>query len=268
VEKGTLRPDGQVPSELEATARAALALEGDAQAPWRADLGAALLGAYSPSVGWGDGITNLAALQAVLSLFKDPLPPSVKVTLEQDGQALTSGELSGARLHDLLALEVAVPSAAGAHTFTVRADPPVPGLGFSLQLSGYVPWKAPVPNGLDLSLKKEEHLQVGEPAEVTLAAAAPAGMPLKVHLALPAGAQPETASLDALVSSSQVTRYHVESGAVDLELPALATGHAFNASFKVVPTLAGTLHALASTLSVAGRPDLQTHLAPAPWEVR
>src|SRR5207302_591491 len=66
VPEGVVRADGRAPLPAEATALAALALD-DARA--RADLGATLLCSYTPG-GWGDGRTNLAALRAVLAIFR------------------------------------------------------------------------------------------------------------------------------------------------------------------------------------------------------
>jgi hypothetical protein len=262
-----VRADGRAPTLLESTARAALALSGDAKATWRADLGSTLLSAYSPSEGWGDGVTNLVALEAVLDLFKTPLPPSVKVTLSQDGQVLATGELSGAALKDVLTLEARPATAAGAHRYQVTAEPPVPGLGFSLGVSGDVPWKAEPPSGIELALKLPAKLAVGVPADVEVSAAGPAGLAMKVHQALPAGVQPDVASLEKLVSDGAIVRYRVESGGIELELEPLSSGQAFNGTYRVVPTLAGTLHASASSIEVTERPGQAHHLPPSVWKV-
>ena len=85
--EGVVAADGSTPTEAEATALAVLGLEGDPDAPL-ADLGAALLGWYTPGYGWGNGRANFAALLAVLRLFKDPLPPQVKI--ESRSRVLTA----------------------------------------------------------------------------------------------------------------------------------------------------------------------------------
>jgi hypothetical protein len=122
--------------------------------------------------------------------------------------------------------------------------------------------------GLELQITTPADLKVGEPAQIDLAAGAPAGQPLKLREALPAGAQPDTASLDALVSAGTIRSYRVESGLVEMMLPALPSGHSFAASFRVVPTLAGTLHAPASTLMVESRPNEAYHLPPSAWTIK
>jgi len=268
VERHVVRFDGLAPSEIEATALAALALEGDAQAPWRADLGSALLGSYSPATGWGDGITNLVALRAVLALFKTPLPASVAITLTMDGKPLAQGELAGAKLRDTLALDAALADASGPHTFAVQATPAVPGLGFSLALTGYVPWKPEAMHGgLELQIQVAPEGRVGEPLTVELTANAPANTPVRIRQALPAGVQPETHSLDALIAAGTLSAYHAEPGVLVLEVPAQPANTPVHAVYRVIPTLAGTLHAQASTIEAVGRGDTY-HLPPQAWAVR
>src|SRR6185436_18912693 len=107
VGKGILRADGEVPSEVEATALAVLGLRGDPAAQaLLPDLGTRLLSAYDPGRGFGDGRTNLVALTAVLALFAQPLPARVTVTLGQDGKVLGERVLEGAKLREVLAFEV------------------------------------------------------------------------------------------------------------------------------------------------------------------
>jgi hypothetical protein len=268
VEPGVVRADGLVPSQAEATALAVLALVGDKEAPL-ADLGTSLLADYRPEHGWGDGRANLVGLQAALALFKEPLPPQVKVVLERDGQVVTGGTLDAKALHEVLALEGAVPGSAGAHTWTVRAEPAVPGLGFSLTLGAYVPWRASeAGRGLELAVKGPAEVKVGLPAEVTVQAAAPAGMALTLRQGLPAGVQVDRPSLDTLVREGKVASYEVEDGAVSLTLPPRGAAEPFNARFRVIPTLAGTLQAGASSLSPLGRSDLVFHVPPTTWAVR
>jgi hypothetical protein len=268
VEPGVVRADGRVPGEAEATALAVLALQGEARAPL-VDLGSALLGAYSPTGGWGDGRANLLCLQAVLALFKDPLPPRVKLVLELDGKTVAEGALDARAMKDVVALEAAAPGSGGTHRWTVRADPAVPGLGFSLTLQGWVPWKAErAVAGLELSITPPARLEVGKPAQVVLAATLPGGMPVRIRHALPAGVQADTGSLDALVSAGTLSRYEVEDGAVLLEVPPRPPGQAFSATYRVVPTLAGTLHAQASSIAPLDRPELAFHVPPSTWAVR
>jgi hypothetical protein len=268
VPEQVVRPDGFPPSQIEATARAALALEGDEKATWRADLGAALLATYSPSWGWGDGATNKVALLAAASLFKDKLPASIHVILKADGVQVADGELSGARLKDILHLQAALPNASGAHKYTVVAEPAVPGLGFSLALQGFTPWVSETNTGSELVVELPKDLAVGAPGQVTVTARVPSGLPSKVRVALPAGVQAETASLEKLVSSSAIQSYTTEAGAVILTLGPIPTAQTFSGSFQVVGTLGGTLHAQASSLEVPARPNDTLHLPPQVWAVK
>ncbi|MDX2009651.1 MAG: alpha-2-macroglobulin family protein, partial [Myxococcaceae bacterium] len=223
VPTGVVRADGQRPGVVEATALAVLALSGDAKAPL-ADLGTTLLSAYNPYTGWGDGRTNLLALRAVATLFKDKVPPGVKVTLARDGQVLATGELTPQTLKEVLVLEADAKGSSGAHEWKVTAEPPLAGLGYTLGLVAYVPWKASEGGGLELQTTVPEGLKVGLAADVALTAAYPAGTGVALRYGLPAGVQHDTPSLDALVSAGTITRYETEDGAVTLHLPPQRAG--------------------------------------------
>ncbi|MCY1017139.1 alpha-2-macroglobulin family protein [Pyxidicoccus sp. MSG2] len=267
VEQGVVDAGGGTPSEAEATALAVLALEGDAKAPL-ADLGASLLSTYAPALGWGGGRANRLALRAVVSLFREPLPAKVRVVLERDGQAITEGTYDAKALREVLALEVAAPGSGGAHAWTVRAEPAVPGLGFSLALAAAVPWKPESQGGLELVVKGPTEAKVGQPAEVVVEASTPSGLALELRHGLPAGVQVDPASLDALVAEGRVSSWDAEDGAVTLKLPPRGAGEPFQARFRVIPTLAGTLQGGASSLKVVSRPDLVSYVPPTIWAVR
>ena len=267
VEPGTQRADGREPSELEATALAVLALKDVKGAPV-AELGAHVLGGYTPWYGWGDGPTNQAALLAVLELFSQKPPGQVKVVLSRDGTPVSETTLGADKLMEVATLEVDAKGSAGRHVWTVAAEPPVPGLGFSLTVSAYVPWKDEgAQGGLELAIEVPKALRVGQASALGLTASAPAGEPLAVRLSLPAGVQPDAPSLDALVQAGTVQRYEREDGAVTLHLRALDSGGVFQGQVKVVPTLAGTLHAAPSKLTPTLRPQLARAFAPATWAV-
>lgn len=257
VEPGVVGHDGQPPSEIEATALAVLALADDPEAAAiRPDLGARLLASYEPSRGWGDGATNLAAIRAVLALFKDPLPPKVTVSAEIDGRPFGQGVLEGARLREVLALDGPLPAAPGKHQLTVRADPPVPGLGFSLTWKVFLPW-APAPQlerGLELAVDPKKEGQVGKPVELTLSASAPAGMGFVIRHAVPAGVQVDRPSLDALVADQTIVSYRSEDGTTEIHVAAREPGQTFQARYRAIPTLAGTFSSGASSIAIEGQP--------------
>ncbi|MGE6756867.1 alpha-2-macroglobulin family protein [Corallococcus interemptor] len=267
VEPDTVRADGQVPSEAEATAMAVLALRGDAKAPLP-DLGAWLLAHYTPGLGWGDGQANRVGLRAALALFKDPLPARVRVTVARDGQVVTEGTYDTKALREVLALEAAAPGSAGTHAWTVRAEPAVPGLGFSLALSAAVPWKAETKGGLQLAVTGPKEARVGQLTNVRVQVGAPASLPLRFQQDLPAGVQVDPASLAALVASGQVTSWDVQDGALSLDLAPREQGAPVQVEFRVLPTLGGTLQAGAARLGVPGRPDITASLPPSTWAVR
>lgn len=266
VPSGVVRADGLVPSTIEATALAILALEGDAAAPL-ADLGTTLLGAYDPYTGWGDGRTNLLALRAVTSLFKDPVPAGVTISLSRDGKVLATGELNAETLKSVLVLEADATGSSGPHTWSVKAEPAVPGLGYTLGLTAFVPWKESKEGGLELTTALPEKLTVGQAAALSLTAAYPGGTAMKLRVGLPAGVQHDTPSLDALVSANTISRYETEDGAVTLHLPQKRPGETWAGQLKVIPTLAGRLQAQPTTLSVEYRPERSRTFVPKAWVI-
>jgi hypothetical protein len=266
VDRGVVRADGLPPSQMEATALAVLAL--GVTDPVSADLGTALLGGYSPYYGWGDGRANLVALRAVVQLFKDPVPANVKIALERDGAEIVAGTLDAAKLQDVLTLVADAPGSAGAHTWKVRSEPAVPGLGFSLTLQAHVPWKdEPAQPGLEMKVTMPKELAVGKAAEIALVVAAPAQQATVLKLALPAGVQADRPPLDQLVAAGRLSHYESEDGTLTLHLPGLSAGATFEGSVRVIPTLAGTLHADASSLTPEGRPELARTFKPPVWTI-
>lgn len=265
VDAGVVRADGAVPSRAEATAFAVLALAGDPKAGADlADLGATLLGSYLPAAGWADGHANLVCMDAVLALFKDPIPANVKITLTLDGKPVAEGSLDREKLRDVLVLDA--PGAAGAHVWGVSAEPAIPGLGYSLALQSYVPWStAPISGGLELAVPAKITAAVGKPVELAISAAAPSGAPLRITHALPAGVQIDRPSLEALVESGALTRFEAADGRVTLDVPARSPGQVFAAKYRAIPTLAGTLHSAASRIAVDAH---AVDVPPSEWIVK
>jgi Alpha-2-macroglobulin family len=265
VAQGIVRADGSTPTTAEATALAVLALQGDANAPL-ADLGATLLGSYSPTYGWGDGRANLLCMHAVLELFKAPVPADVKITLTMDGKPIAEGTLDRAKLKEVLSLEAAAPGLAGTHTWAITAEPPVAGLGFSLALNSWVPWpKQTVQQGLELALPAQITGVAGKAVDIAITAIAPSGLPLHVQHVLPAGVQVDTPSLEALVTAGTVTRVSTADGKIDLYANALEPGQTFSAQYRVVPTLAGKLKSAASMIEAG---DHRFYVPPTEWVIR
>ena len=95
----------------------------------------------------------------------------------------------------------------------------------------------------------------------------PGGVPMKLDFSLPAGAQPDSSSLEKLMSAGLVTRFETEDGLVTLHLPAQRNGALWQAGFSVIPTLGGTLHSGASTLTPEGNAARKQDFAPLTWKV-
>ena len=265
VADGVVRADGTVPSRVEATALAVLALETEPGAAL-ADLGTTLLGSYSVARGWGDGRVNLVAMRAVLALFRDPVPSAVTVTLAMDGQPIVRGTLDGAKLRDVLALDGAAAGLAAPHRFTLTAEPAVPGLGFALELDSWLPWGKPVPGaGLELVVPGRIDATAGAPIPVAITAVAPSGIALHIHQALPAGVQVDAPGLEGQVASGAIQRFTASDGALDLDVAPLAPGATFALTYRAIATLAGTLHTGASRIEAGGD---RFEVPPATWMIK
>lgn len=268
VEAGVMRPDGSAPTTLEATALAALALQNHASEDVLADLGGAVLGAWRPGAGWGDGQTDARCLAAVLALFDAPLPTSVTVQLSRDGAPLKSDTLDAQALRDLVVLEVPDPAPAGLHTYGVTADPPLPGLGFSLAVEAWVPWEtASSDPGLELRVAPPAGLRLGERGDLVLTVAAPAGRPLSLDQGLPAGVVVDEDALSRAVVGGTVTSFRAEDGLLHLDLPRLSPGQVHRLTVPVTPTLSGVLSSGATEVAVVGRDDQRATLAPTAWVI-
>ncbi len=171
------------------------------------------------------------------------------MVLERDGKVVTEGTFDAKALRDVLSLEAAAPGSSGAHTWTVRAEPAVPGLGFSLTLSAYVPWKAEKGQGLELAVKASGGGEGGPAGGGDDAGGHPGGHGAQAALRAARGGRRWTRrAWSASKAEGKVTSYEVEDGALTLSLPPRGPGELFQASFRVVPTLAGTLQGGASSL--------------------
>jgi hypothetical protein len=269
VPSGVVRADGSRPSEEEATARALVALQGDPAAPWLPDLASSLLGSYRPGQGWGDGRTNLAVLEALSLAAPDPVKGPIEVTLTRDGEAIGHATLDLQRGQHVVVLQAGDDAPGKAHTFVVTADPPAPGLTFTLTRRAWRPYdRSDDRDGLDLVAALSDDLRVGEVASLELEAAAPAGFPLAIAIPLPAGVDPLPTALSSLQAGGVIGGWKTDAGTLTIDVPPLAPGGRFQASVPLVATLAGDLHAAPPTLAPAHDPDAATHADPTVWRVR
>ncbi len=268
VPKTAQRPDGASPTELETTALALLALLDDPKSSAVVnDLGAAVLSGYRPGRGFGDGRTNDAALRAIAALFKDPLPQTVALQLNVDGKTVAFGAIERGRDLAPVVLDARVDERAGPRKITIAADPPVPGLAYTVTVSWSEPWPKGVDDGgLALLLDAPKDARLGRPVDVTLRANAPGGAPLTIRHALPAGVSPDRVQLEGLRSSGVLTSFTIEEGALVLTVPSRAQGQAFSIVLRYVPSVAGRLSARPSTVKVSGRAD-EVVVPTAAWSV-
>jgi hypothetical protein len=269
VPAGVVRADGLAPSAVEASAAAVLALLDDPEAKdLLPELGATVLAAYRPVIGWGDGRTNLLALEAVLALFSAPLPDKVEVTLSRGSAELARGTLEGARLKEVLRLSAPLGQLASgaAETFTVRAEPPLAGLAFALTLESYGPW-GDEGRAAELSIERPSRVRAGQAVPITLRTLAPTGVPLTIAQGLPAGVTPERASLEALQNEGALERFEIRDGELILELPAREPGGPVVLAYRVVPSFAGRLGSGPTRIFPRGAPGEARFLPPTRWVV-
>jgi hypothetical protein len=251
-----------MPSTYEATALAVLALEAREGAPV-ADLGAYLLGGYSARAGWGDGRTNAVALAAVQRLFKDPVPARVALVLSRDGAVVAEGTFDASKLKEVVSLVGNAQGSGGRHAWALKAEPAVPGLGFSFALAAHVPWRpSPEAAGLMVTQAPLPSLVVGHAAELSFTVAAPSNVAVELQVSLPAGVQ-----LDSEALSAKGLRFEQEDGLVTLHLPPLRAGTTHSVSLRVIPTLAGRLQAPPTRLAPEGQPSMARTFAPQTWLV-
>ena len=265
VPDGVVRSDGSRPSDIEATAFAVLALAGEKDIPL-ADLGASILAGYSPRWGWGDGRANLVATQAIVELFKDPIPDNVKITLRMDGEIIAEGTLSRDKVKTMLVLENHGIASSGAHQWSVQAEPAVPGLGYSLSVTDWVKWPdAPQTQGVELIVTPPGQPKVGRANTLRVQANAPSGESIAITLALPAGVQVDQPSLEAMQHDGTLASYEIDDDQLQLTFAALEPAKLLDASIRVIPTLAGSLQSGASTMKVAG---VTVNRPPTMWRIQ
>ncbi|MFT4976296.1 MAG: hypothetical protein ACI8S6_002192 [Myxococcota bacterium] len=205
----------------------------------------------------------------MLALFETPLPAELSITLEQDGVVIAEGSYDREKLREVLVLDAVGLDASGPHTFSIRSEPAVAGLGFALSLQSWVPWEEPATGqGLEVELTLPEQLIVGQPATLSLQAAAPSATPFTIVQNLPAGVQADEDSLQALVNAGVLRSFHTEDGLIRLEAAALDPGEALTARYNVIPTLAGTLQSGPLSIFPDARAALTVHYPPTPWTIR
>ncbi len=253
VPDGVVRANGTRPSTVEATAMAILALADLPNAPL-ADLGATLLAGYSPQSGWGDGRANLVCMEAAVALFADPLPEKIKVIVRHNGNIVSEGLLDKEKVREVLHLHADDIDVKGSHTWEIESVPAVPGLGFSLTQTNWVPWKEEPVLGTELQITASKDMIVGKTALLSMQAIAPSGVRFTIQMPLPAGVQVDANSLQAMVQSGALHHFDSSDGMLTLHVAPLQPAKRFTAEIRLIPTLAGTLKSGVTTI-VVGRDE-------------
>ena len=252
---GTRRLDGMGSvSDAEATALAALVLADDAI---RADLAASLLTRYTAWQGFGPGYANLVALDAIDAVMGGEVPARVTVRLEVDGQPAGEASLDPAAPYQAITLSGPAVEAPGPHQVRLVADPPVPGLAFTLNATTYLPWTQQVAAGLDVTVTPGP-LRVGESTTVTIAVAGPADALVDLDIGLPAGV-----SVDKATLPSDGT-WQVEDGALHATAVPLTDGR-WSATVRATPEIAGMVQTGPTVVAAGGERFIRV---PTTWSVR
>ena len=230
-----------MPSIAETPALAVLALRGDAEAQSPIWLSTSL-GSCSPGRGWGDGHTNLVAMNVVIELFKAPLPEHVTITLTMDGKPIAEGSLDRAKLRDVLTLDAPAPGLSGTHQWKVVAlGRRFPGSRFLARTARLrSPWQKEAHDGLELALSTAMHGAVGKPTDVAVSAIAPSGVGLHIEQSLPAEIQVDTPSLQALVAAGTIRASTSPTASSSTPRASSFPASCSPATYRVIPALAGT----------------------------
>jgi len=257
-----VRADGTPVSAIEATAAAVLALP---DGSLRNDLGATLLGAYSPGRGWGDGRTNLVAMRAVLALFAEPLPSRVELKLRRDGIEVASGAIDPKTASEVFVLEARDPDGPGTHEWEISSEPAIPGLAYSLSVATFGPWpESSREGGMELKVRAPPIAVVGQPTAVQVLAAVPPRA-VSIEIGLPAGVIPDSSRLDKSVEGGTLSSYEIGEGVLTIKSDGGEPGKAFQLTVIVIPTFAGQLRGGPSTLRIG---SAEVVVAPQRWTIR
>jgi hypothetical protein len=232
VPPGIVNPWGYRPPPAEVVAFAVLALP---DGPERRDLAATLLAGWSASGGFGAGMADVLALEAVTAALP-ATTGEVAVSLLADGAVVASGRFDPARPGEPLLLQGR--PAPGA-TLSLRADPPVGGVAFVATRRSWVPWSATDRlAGVDVTVEPRA-LVAGKQGEVGVEVLAPAGRRVTVEIPLPPGMSTDRDSLLAAnvgLTAGQVT---VATDRVILTTSPFAPATIQRFVLRVTPTFGG-----------------------------
>lgn len=250
---GVQRPDGSAVRAVDALALASLALED-------ADLAAATVGSYQPRSGFGDGISALAALDALSALGEQQRPDSLDVVLLMDGEEVARHQLRGSAMLETAVLEAPAPLS-GSHRYEVVSEGAWPGLSWHLDLDSWVSWAGyEGVGGLEVEVDHRGGT-LGEAAEVHLVVSAPRTEAVVLHHAPPVGF---VIDRDSVVGAEVV---RIDDAGIELRIPA---GHSglVEVQYAATPTFRGDFSTGPARASLARDPSLFSAAAPQRWTVR
>lgn len=264
-----VRADGQRPGTLDLTALSALALSGSPDhADLTSELSAAVLSAWRPGRGWGDGVADVHALTVVTELLGSAPPETLRLTLRQGETVIAEETLDARSLRSVHVLERSLDGVQGGGDWTITSTPPMPGLGYSLTHTARDPWThPPTTAGLELEQTPPTGLRVGHTSELKVALGTTAGLSVDVEIALPAGVQIDAAALDKR-KGSVIEAWTANDASLTLTVRADARTGMAKVSVPVVPTLAGELSSGPTVLRRSDGRGGETILAPTVWRIR
>lgn len=257
VPAGVVNAWGVRPTRTEMLAWTVLALPTDVL---RGDLAAQLMQGWSATRGFGAGRADAVALQAITSAFGGVSGP-VDVSLAIDGVVVASGKLDPAQ--PMLPVMLGAKPGGADPSITLTTTPPVPGLAFVATRRSWVPWTdADRVAGVEVEVAVPT-LKLGTEGEITLTAAAPSGVSLRIEQGLPSGADVGAGAREqaaALGATLQILTDRV----VIVTRPFQA-GEVLTLALPITPAFAGRFQTGPLLLSVDGAAPVP--MRPAVWSV-
>ncbi len=253
---GVLRPDGDLATQTDALAAAAVVLDDDEARV----LSAAVIAAYAPGRGFGDGLTSLLALEALEKLGEAEVPEELEVRLLIDDEVVERHVLKKSALGETAVLRAPAPLS-GEHRYAIEADGVWPGLAWHLDVDLFVPWDGEAgPEGLDIEVEHGE-LAFGKSTNVALIVAVPKGEAVVLRHAPPVGFVVDEESITG------GTVISVDDGGVTVRVEAGHDGFV-TVEYQGVPTLRGELSTGPATVALSSDPDLVKAVPPEVWSLR
>ena len=250
---GVVRADGRSVPHVDVLALGSLALND-------ADLAASVVGAYRPGTGFGDGVSSVAALDALGSLGAQQRPDELDVVLLLDGKEVARHALRGDALLETAVLEAPAPIA-GSHRYEVVSEGAWPGLAWHLDVDAWVDWSGyDGLAGLEVEVAHDGSA-LGEAVQVELSVSAPRNEAVTLKHSPPVG---YVIDPDSVVGANVV---RIDDSGIELSIGAGHTG-LVEVRYAAIPTFRGSFSSGAATVALARDPAMMSAAPPQRWEVR